>query len=139
MNTIPLSCLPSRVTPNKVWFGCKAWGLSLKVLDNGGEVIDSEDGEEEEEEPNSEDEAFLLSELSELNRRVVEKNVWVAEKMVAQGGPKTSFTVGQFVTLAIPPKNRLSIEVCRLPCRVIKIVRNAYALLCSHGLLKGLH
>jgi hypothetical protein len=80
-----------------------------------------------------------LSELSELNCWVMEKNVRVAEKMVVKGGPKTSFIVGQFVTHAIPPKNRLSTEACRLPCRVVKIIRNAYALMCSHGLLRGLH
>ena len=68
MNTTPLSCLPSRVTPDEIWFGRKAWGPSLKVRDNRDEITDSNEGEEEEEEdPNSEDEAFLLLELLELN------------------------------------------------------------------------
>jgi hypothetical protein len=67
------------------------------------------------------------------------KNVRVVELMVVKGGPKTSFTVSQFITLAIPPKNRLSTEATRLPCRIIKKVHNAYALLCTKGLLKGLH
>jgi hypothetical protein len=90
-------------------------------MDNRDEITDSDESEQEEEEDlNSEDETFLLSELSELNRRVTEKNVKVAEKMVAKGGLKTTFTVGQFVTLA-------------------KSVRGAYALLCIYGLLRGLH
>jgi hypothetical protein len=139
MNTTPLSCLPLRVTLNEVWFGRKAWGPSLKVLDNGDQGTDSEEGEEEEEELNSEDEAFLLFELSELNRQVMEKNIRVIKKMVAKGGPKTTFTIGQFVTLAIPLKNRLSTEACRLPYRIVKIVKSAYALLYTHGLLKGLY
>jgi hypothetical protein len=67
------------------------------------------------------------------------KNVRVAELMVVKGGPKTSFTIGQFVTLAIPPKNRLSTEASRLPCRIVRSIRGAYALLCAHGLLRGLH
>jgi hypothetical protein len=109
-------------------------------MDNRDEITDSDESEQEEEEDlNSEDETFLLSELSELNRRVTEKNVKVAEKMVAKGGLKTTFTVGQFVTLAIPPKNRLLTEGSRLPCRIVKSVRGAYALLCIYGLLRGLH
>jgi len=71
---------------------------------------------------------FLLLELSELNCRVAEKNVKVTEKMIAKGGPKTTFTVRQFVTLAIPSKNRLSTEGNRLTCRIVKSVRDAYAL-----------
>jgi hypothetical protein len=68
MNTTPLSCLPSRVTPDEVWFGRKSWGPSLKVRDSGDETTESDEGkEEEEEDPNSEDEAFLLIKLLELN------------------------------------------------------------------------
>ena len=68
INTTSLSCLPSRVTPDEAWFGRKAWGPSLKVQDNRDEITESDEGEEEEvEDPNSEDEAFLLIELSELN------------------------------------------------------------------------
>jgi hypothetical protein len=69
----------------------------------------------------------------------MEKNIRVAEKMVVKGGPKTTFIIGQFVTLAIPPKNRLLTEAYRLPYRIVKIVKSAYALLCAHGLLKGLY
>jgi hypothetical protein len=88
---------------------------------------------------NSEDEGFLLTELSELNQRVLAKNSREAKKMIKKGGPKRTFTVRQFFMLAIPPKNRLSAEASRLPCRVIKVVRNAYALLSAHGPLQGLH
>jgi hypothetical protein len=69
----------------------------------------------------------------------MEKNIRVIEKIVAKGGPKTTFTIGQFVTLAIPLKNRLSTEACRFPYRIVKIVKSAYALLYTHGLLKGLY
>ena len=129
MNTTTLSCLPSRVTPDEIWFGRKAWGPSLKVMDNGDEITNSDEGDQEEEDPNSEDETFLLAKLSELNRRVTEKNVQVAEKMVTKGGSKTTFAIGQFVTLAIPPKNRLSTEASRLPCRIVRFIRGAYGLL----------
>jgi hypothetical protein len=50
-----------------VWFGRKAWGPSLKVRDNGNETTESDKGEEEKEDLNNEDEAFLLTKLSELN------------------------------------------------------------------------
>jgi hypothetical protein len=59
--------------------------------------------------------------------------------MIVKGGPKTSFTISQFVTLAIPLKNRLSTEATRFPCYIIKKVHNAYALLCIKGLLKRFH
>jgi len=108
-------------------------------VDNGDEITDSDEGDQEEEDPNSEDETFLLVELLKLNRRVTEKNVQVAEKMVTKGGSKTTFAIGQFVTLAIPPKNRLSTEASRLPCRIVRSIRGAYGLLCAHGSLKGLH
>jgi len=42
MNTITLSCFPSRVIFNEVWFGYKAWGPSFKVMDNGDEIINSD-------------------------------------------------------------------------------------------------
>ena len=68
MNTTPLSCLPSRVTPNEVWFGRKAWGPSLKIPNLDAEEEDSEvESTKEEEDLNSEDEGFLLLELSKLN------------------------------------------------------------------------
>jgi hypothetical protein len=140
INTTTLSYLPFKVILDEVWFGRKAWGPLLKVMDNGDEITDfDESDQEKEEDPNNEDETFLLSELLELNRRVTEKNVKVTEKMVVKGGPKTTFIVGQFVTLVIPPKNRLSTEGNRLPCRIVKSVRGAYTLLCIHGLLRGLH
>jgi hypothetical protein len=53
--------------------------------------------------------------------------------MVKKGGPKRTFILGQFVLLAIPLKNRLSTKASRLPCRVIKVVRNAYGLLSAQG------
>jgi hypothetical protein len=139
MNNTTLSCLPARVTPNEVWFGRKAWGPSLKVADSEGETDSEDEDSEEEEQLNSEDEAILLSGLSDLSKRVMEKNAKNGEKMVKKGGIKKTYIVGQLVLLAIPPKNRLSTEATRLPCRVIKVVRNAYALLSAHGPLQGLH
>jgi hypothetical protein len=68
MNTTLLSCLLSRVTLDEVWFSYKAWGPSLKVRDSGDKITDFNEGkEEEEEDPNSKDEAFLLIKLLKLN------------------------------------------------------------------------
>jgi hypothetical protein len=59
--------------------------------------------------------------------------------MVAKGGLKTTFTVGQFVTLAILPKNRLSTEASRFPCHIVRSIRGAYSLLYTYSSLKGLY
>jgi hypothetical protein len=57
--------------------------------------------------------------------------------MVKKGGKKVEYALGQIVLLAIPRKNRLSVEATRLPCRITKITRGAYTLLSQNGPLKG--
>ncbi len=43
----------------------------------------------------------------------------------------------RFMPQSPPPNVRLSIKASRLPCRVLKIVRSNYTLLCQFGVLKG--
>jgi hypothetical protein len=49
--------------------------------------------------------------------------------MVCKGGKKLIYKAGQIVLLAIPLKNRLTIEATRLPCRILTIIKGAYTLL----------
>ena len=44
-------------------------------MDNGDEITNFNEGDQEKEDPNNEDETFLLVKLLELNYRVIEKNV----------------------------------------------------------------
>jgi hypothetical protein len=84
----------------------------------------------------SDDEEYLLSELT---RRVAVQNTINATKLATKGGANTIYSIGQIVSLAIPPKNRLLAEATRLPYRVLKITKGAYTLLSLHGQLQGLH
>jgi hypothetical protein len=117
------------VTPFEVWFGRppRLQGTDRTIeedLEVEGGLIDSAD----------EDHIF-----SELHKRVFAKNAYEATKMVKKGGAKTTYELGQIVLLAIPRKNRLSVEATRLPARIIKVVKGAYTLLSQHGPLKGRH
>jgi hypothetical protein len=51
------------------------------------------------------------------------------ENWPGKGGETLTYEVGQIVLLAIPPKNRLLVEVTRLPCRILTVVKGAYTLL----------
>ena len=84
----------------------------------------------------SDDEEYLLLELT---RRVTIKNIVNATKYTARGGANLIYSIGQIVSLTIPPKNRLLVEASRLLCRVLKIIKGAYTLLSLHSQLKGLH
>jgi hypothetical protein len=77
--------------------------------------------------------------LLELYRRVLIYNAKKAEKMVYKGSEKLTYKAGQIILLAIPLKNRLTIEATRLPCRILTIVKGAYTLLSQYGPLKGRH
>jgi hypothetical protein len=59
------------------------------------------------------------------------------EEMTPRGGAPRTYSVGQVVTLDVPPKK--SAEATQLPCRVLKITKGAYTLLSFYGRLKGLH
>jgi hypothetical protein len=67
--------------------------------------------------------------LSELHRRVFLHNAKEAGKLARKRGQTLTYKVGQIVLLAIPSKNRLSIEATRLPCRILTVVKGAYTLL----------
>ena len=67
--------------------------------------------------------------LSELHRRVFLYNAKEARKLVRKGGETLTYIIGQIILLAIPPKNRLSIEATRLLCRILTVVKGAYTLL----------
>jgi len=67
--------------------------------------------------------------LLELHRRVFLYNAKEAGKLARKGGETLTYEVGQIVLLAIPPKNRLSIEATRLPCRILIVIKGAYTLL----------
>ena len=77
--------------------------------------------------------------LSELHRRVFLHNAKEAGKLARKGGETLTYEVGQIVLLAIPPKNRLSVEAIRLPCRILTVVKGAYTLLSQHGPFRGRH
>jgi hypothetical protein len=77
--------------------------------------------------------------LLELHRRVFLYNAKEAGKLARKGGETLTYEVGQIVLLAIPPKNRLSVEATRLPCRILTVIKGAYTLLSQHGPLKGRH
>jgi hypothetical protein len=77
--------------------------------------------------------------LSELHRRVFLHNAKEAGKLARKRGQTLTYKVGQIVLLAIPSKNRLSVETTRLPCRILTVVKGAYTLLSQHSPLKGRH
>lgn len=84
----------------------------------------------------SEDEEYLLS---ELQRRVILKNIRNHVQIKKAGGLISEFDIGDIVLLTIPSKNRLPREATRLPCRILKKARRAYTLLSQFGQLKGAH
>jgi hypothetical protein len=77
--------------------------------------------------------------LSELHHWVFLHNAKEARKLVRKGGETLTYIVGQIVLLAIPPKNRLSIEATRLLYRILTVVKGAYTLLSQYSPLKGRH
>jgi hypothetical protein len=89
--------------------------------------------------PGLKDDVDLDYMLLELHRRVLAHNAKEAEKMVYKGGEKLIYKAGQIVLLAIPLKNRLTVEATRLPCRILTIIKGAYTLLSQYGPLKGRH
>jgi hypothetical protein len=101
-----------------------------------GSTSSSDDDEVSNSETVSKDKEYLLSKLT---RHVIGQNAINATKIVAKGGANKTYSIGQIVSLAIPPKNRLLAEATRLPYRVLKITKGAYTLLSLYGQLKGLY
>jgi len=77
----------------------------------------------------NEDNDLINEDLLELYCQVFLHNAREAAKMVRKGGEKLTYKAGQIVLLAIPLKNRLSIEATRLPCCILIVVKRAYTLL----------
>ena len=139
INTTRPSVLPAHVTPFEVWFRRPPIWLRptpSSSSSRSGSTSPGDDDEVSDSETVSEDEEYLLSELT---RRITGQNAVNATKMVAKGGANKTYSIGQIVSLAILPKNRLLAKATRLPYRVLKITKGAYTLLSLYGQLKGLH
>ena len=149
INTTRPSGLPSHVTPYEVWFEQKPIWLGILTPASGiassstatalGEVEDNTNNEAnilpKREETNIDEDYILL----ELYCRVFLHNTKEAGKLAHRGGENLIYKAGQIVLLAIPHKNRLSVEATRLPCRILTVVKGAYTLLSQYGPLKGRH
>jgi hypothetical protein len=147
INTTRPSGLPSHITPYEVWFGRKPiWlGFSARIptiassstaTGISAAPVEADDDSDVLPDDDEVDPDYMLS---ELHRRVFLHNAKEAGKLARKGGETLTYEVGQIVLLAIPPKNRLSIEATRLPCRILTVVKGAYTLLSQHGPLKGRH
>jgi hypothetical protein len=138
INTTRPSGLPLHVTPFEVWYGRpptqQTPSRALSSLVTAEEEEDDESESAEEDKDNTQEYLF-----TELYKKVFAYNALKAIKYAKRGGKQTSYELNQIVLLAIPRKNRLTIEASRLPARVIKIVKGAYTLLSQHGQLKGSH
>ena len=77
--------------------------------------------------------------LLELYCRMFLYNAKEARKLARKGGENLIYKASQIVLLAIPHKNRLSVEATRLPCRILTVVKGAYTLLSQYSPLKGRH
>jgi hypothetical protein len=136
INTTRPSGLPSHITPYEVWFGRKPIWIGFPTRDliiaSSSTATDSNILPDD----NEVDPDYMLL---ELHRRVFLHNAKEAGKLARKGGETLAYEVGQIVLLAIPPKNRLSIEATRLPCRILTVIKGAYTLLSQYGPLKGRH
>jgi len=70
--------------------------------------------------------------LSELNNRVILKNIREAKKMIKKDGMHINFQKKQLVTLVIPFKNRMAAEFSHFLYCIVKMVKNAYAFNCAY-------
>jgi hypothetical protein len=142
INTTRPSGLPSYITLYKVWFGRPPIWLGFytytpTIASSSTALV--EVNNDSNDLPGLEDDVDPDYVLSELYRRVLAYNAKEAEKMVRKGDEKLIYEAGQIVLLAIPLKNRLTIEATRLPFRILTIVKGAYTLLSQYGPLKGRH
>jgi hypothetical protein len=144
INTTRPSCLPSHVTPYEVWFRRKPIWLGIPTPTSGIASssivtnisiapVDLDDDTNDTDVLPYDDDVDPDYMLSELHRRVFLYNAKEAEKVARRGGQKLTYEVGQIVLLAIPLKNRLSVEATRLPCRILTVVKEVYTLLSQHG------
>jgi hypothetical protein len=147
VNTTRPSCLPPRVTPFEVFFGRKPHWLTDPLLNVNNQPIDEEgnvlppqeltNDSGDYPETDTEDAAHILT---ELERQIKQSNARTAARMVKKVNKKMKvFTNGSIVSLAIPAKLRLKSEARRLLCRITKVAKNQYTLICAAGPIKGSH
>ena len=162
VNTTRLSSLPARMTPYEVFFGRKPHWLTESLLDVNNAPVDengiplpqqetasdsdgeaSNSGSEGSDSDNEDHETDTKADnyiLTELERQIKQSNAWTTARMVKKvGGKMKVYAENSIVSLAIPAKLRLKTEAKRLLCRIIKVVRNRYTLVCSVGPLSGSH
>jgi hypothetical protein len=134
INTTRPETLPRGITPYQVWFGREPpnWpelSLTEKEKDplirshasaNGSDDEDEEDEEELFAEGAEEElipEAYILSELSQ---RVADYTLLVQKRMMAKKGANAlEYDLQETATLAIPLNLRFSVEVMRMPVRIL--------------------
>jgi hypothetical protein len=136
--------LPARVTPFEVFFGRKPHWLTASLLNVDNNPVDEHGNElpqdkaesgSEYEETDTEAADFILT---ELECSIRQSNARTAARMVKKASGKSKvYTNRTIILLAILPKLRLQIEAKRLLCRITKVVKNRYILICSVGLLSG--
>jgi hypothetical protein len=135
------------VTPFEVFFGRKPHWLLDPLLNVNNQCIDEEgnvlplqeltNDSRDYPETDTEDAAHILT---ELERQIKQSNAWTAARMVKKVNKKMKvFTNSSIVSLAIPTKLRLKSEARRLLCRITKVVKNQYTLICAAGPIKGSH
>lgn len=136
--------MDSRVTAFEAWFGRKPhWtGLRRLTTENiesntttstaGALAVHASDAS------SADDTDETPSLRTALEERIFQNNKKLAAKMIAKAGRKaTEFKEGALVSLAIPRQLKLSTELKRLPCRVVKVIKGSYTLLCQFGHLRG--
>jgi len=144
VNSTRPSSLPARVTPFEVFFGRKPHWLTALLLDVDNDLVDEHGNALSQDEPDSDNEyeetdteaaEFILT---ELERSIRQSNARTAARMVKKAGGKVKvYTKGSIVSLAIPSKWRLRTEAKRLLCRITKVAKNKYTLICSAGPLSS--
>ena len=144
VNSTRLLLLPARVTPFKVFFSRKPYWLTALLLDVDNDLVDEHGNALSQDEPDSDNEyeetdieaaEFILT---ELERSIRQSNTRTAARMVKKAGGKVKvYTKGFIVLLVILSKWRLRIKAKRLLCRITKVAKNKYTLICSAGPLSS--
>jgi hypothetical protein len=147
VNTTRPSCLPALITPFQVFFGRKPYWLTDPLLNVNNQPIDEEGNMLLQLEPDNDNYEYQETDiedvthiLTELERQIKQSNARTAARMVTKVNKKMKiFTNGSIVSLAIHYKLRLKPEAKRLLCRITKVVKNQYTLICAAGPIKGSH
>jgi hypothetical protein len=133
------------VTLFEIFFGQKPHWLSDSLLNVNNQPIDEEgnvlllqeltNDSRDYPETDTEDAVYILT---ELEYQIKQSNVRTAARIVKKVNKKMKvFTNSSIVSLAIPAKLQLKSEARRLLCRITKVVKNQYTLICAAGPIKG--